>query len=228
MRSTAIALPPLLREGDRLDNREFLRRWEAMPELKHAELIDGVVFLAPSPVSLNHGEMHARMGAWLYGYAEDTPGCGTGVTATWIMSAADVPQPDLFLRLQPEFGGQSGESSGFGSGAPELIVEISGSTLSRDLGAKLELYRRTGVKEYLTVLLSPQQIIWRELARGRYRELKPDEDGLIRSRVFPGLWLDPATAWNLKKSVREGVRKGLASPEHAAFARRLEAARKRR
>jgi len=228
MRSTATALPPLLREGDRLDSEEFLRRWEAMPDLKHAELIDGVVFFKPSPIGLSHATICGEMCGWLYAYKEATPGCQVGIEGTWVMGAADVPQPDLFLRILPEFGGQSGETRGYGSGAPELIVEVSGSTLSRDLGAKLELYRRSGVREYLSVLLTPQQMIWRELARGRYREIKPDEDGLIRSRVFPGLWLDPGAVWNTKKPMGVAVQKGIASDAHAAFVRRLRTAQRRK
>jgi len=228
MRSTAIALPPLLREGDRLGSDDFLRRWEAMPDLKHAELIDGVVFIMSSPVGYSHAAICLEMSGWLHAYKEATPGCEAGLNATCVMSAADVPQPDVFLRIAPEYGGQSGETHGYGSGAPELIVEVSGSTLSRDLGAKLELYRRTGVREYLSVLLNPRQIVWRELARGRYREIKRDADGLLRSRVFPGLWLDPEAVWSSKKPIGAAVRKGTASQDHAAFVRRLKVAQKRR
>ena len=43
-RSAPVLLPPL-REGDRLTREEFLRRWEAMPDLKWAELIDGIVYM---------------------------------------------------------------------------------------------------------------------------------------------------------------------------------------
>ena len=109
-----------------------------------------------------------------------------------------------------------------------MIVEVSGSTLSRDLGAKLELYRRAGVREYLGVLLTPQQLIWRELARGRYREIKADGDGLLRSGVFPGLWLDSEAVWNTRKQMREAVQKGMASGEHVAFVRRLAAVQNRK
>jgi hypothetical protein len=34
--------PLLFEHGDRLSRKEFLDRWEQMPELKNAELIDGV------------------------------------------------------------------------------------------------------------------------------------------------------------------------------------------
>jgi len=223
MPATAIALPPLLREGDRLDSDEFLRRWEAMPGLKHAELIDGTVFFMPSPVSVFHSDAHSEIYPWLWIYKESTPGCHTGIDCTWEMGPKDVPQPDIFLRILPEYGGNSRIEGPYAAGAPELIVEICGSSLSRDLGIKLELYRGVGVREYLTVLLDTEQVIWRQLVRGKFREIKPDDDGLLRSRVFPGLWLDPAALWNPKRSVRTAVEKGLRSPEHAAFARRLAA-----
>ena len=143
------------------------------------------------------------------------------------MGGADAPQPDLFLCILPEFGGQSGLSGKYAAGAPELIVEVSGSTTSRDLGVKLQLYQRVGVREYLSVLLNPRKIIWRELQGERYREIPPDPDGLIRSRVFPGLWLDPEAVWDPMKPVGKAVDKGIATEEHAAFVRRLAAARQK-
>lgn len=226
MTNTAVALPQPLREGDRLTSAEFLRRWGAMPELKHAELINGVVFFMPSPVSLSHSFAQHELNAWLWLYKDATPGCQTGSEGTWVMGPKDVPQPDGFLRILPRFGGQSGDAGDYGAGAPELIVEISGSSLSRDLGAKLDLYRRTGVREYLTVLLKPRQVIWRQLVRGRYVEIPADADGVFRSRVFPGLWLDPGALWNSRKSIRTAVEEGLKSPEHAAFVRRLQRSKK--
>jgi Uma2 family endonuclease len=108
-----------------------------------------------------------------------------------------------------------------------LIVEVNGSCAARDLGVKLELYRRAGVREYLTVLLQPNRIVWRELVDDRYEEIAPEPDGLLRSRVFPGLWLDPAAVWDPAQSLRTAVESGAASPEHAAFVRRLAAYRRR-
>ena len=189
MPSLAIALPPLLHEGDRLDGQEFLHRWEAMPELKRAELIDGVVFMA-SPVALDHSTTHHDVNTWIGLYRGATPGCQAGTDGTWVMGPKDMPQPDIFLRILPAFGGQSTDAGKYAAGAPELIVEVSGSSLSRDLGIKLDLYRRAGVREYLTVQLQPRAVIWRQLARGRYREIPADEDGVLRSRIFPGLWLN--------------------------------------
>jgi hypothetical protein len=223
MPAKALAPPPPIREGDRLDSEEFLRRWQAMPELKRAELINGTVFFMASPVSLLHFDTHTEMIRWLLSYDEATPGCQAGVDCTWKMGPRDVPQPDLFLRILPEYGGQSRVEQPYAAGAPELIVEVSGSSLSRDLGVKLELYRSVGVLEYVTVLLEQENVTWRRLSRGRYLEIKPDGDGLLRSRVFGGLWLDPAALWSRKRSVRTAVEKGLRSLEHTAFVRRLAA-----
>ena len=212
--------------GMKLTLEEFLRRWEAIPELKKAELIDGVVYV-PSPVYDPHSTVHFAMTTWLGFYLDATPGCKGGSEGTWIMGPRDVPQPDLTLSLLPECGGQSRIEGHFSAGAPELIVEVTGSSHSRDLGVKLELYRTVGVREYLTVLLNPRQVIWRQLVRGRYREIKPDEDCLLRSVVFPGLWLDPAVLWNPKRSVRTAVDKGTESPAHAAFVKRLATHRRK-
>jgi Uma2 family endonuclease len=226
MSRAASLLPAVLREGDRLTAKEFLRRWEAMPDLKHAELIDGIVFMS-SPVSQPHGKSHLGLGAWLWLYADLTPGCEALGDSTWVMGSENVPQPDVSLRALPEFGGQSDDAGEYASGAPELIVEVSGSSSSRDLGVKLELYRRSGVQEYLTVLLKPKRVIWRQLVRGRYKEIVPGEDGLVCSRVFPGLWLDPPAVWDAKRSLRTALEKGTQSAEHAAFVRRLAAQRKK-
>lgn len=227
MPSAALAFPPPLREGDRLSSEEFLHRWSAMPELRHAELIGGVVFLIASPVYLPHGTLQTSIGAWLWLYQQSTPGCQAGSDTTWRMTASDVPQPDVFLRILPAFGGQSRDDGYLATGAPELAVEVSGSTTSRDLGIKLELYRSQGVREYLSIVLYPKQVLWRRLVRGNYQDIEPGEDGLIRSRVFPGLWLDPAAIWDPRKSLRAALELGLQSPEHAAFARKLAAKRRK-
>lgn len=201
MPSVAIALPPSLHEGDRLDSQEFLRRWAAMPELKHAELIDEIVFMA-SLVANDHSTAHYDLNGWLFTYGSQTPGCQGGTDGTWVMGPADMPQPDLFLRILPAFGGQSTDAGKYAAGAPELIVEVSGSSVSRDLGIKVDLYRRAGVREYLTVQLQPRAVVWRQLVRGRYREIAADAEGVLRSRIFPGLWLDPEAFWKTSCSVR--------------------------
>ena len=62
-RPIRITVPPLV-EGQRLDQAEFHRRYEAMPPETRAELIDGVVFM-PSPVGPEHGRDHMPALVWL-------------------------------------------------------------------------------------------------------------------------------------------------------------------
>jgi len=228
MPSLALALPPPLHEGDRLDTAEFLRRWEAMPDLKHAELIDGVVFCMPSPVSFRNGDPHRDITVWLWMHMVSTAGCESGMEITWLMGQNNVSQPDAFLRILESHGGQSGNTQDYGAGAPELIVEVSSSTLSRDLGAKLALYCRSGLREYVSVIPPMRRVIWRQLVRGKYREAAPGEDGILRSTLFPGLWLDPASPWSARKSIRAALDRGLKSLEHAAFVKKLAAQAARR
>jgi hypothetical protein len=52
--------PLPLENGDFMHSREFLRRYEGMPELKKAELIGGVVYLG-SPAGVHHGKRDALM-----------------------------------------------------------------------------------------------------------------------------------------------------------------------
>jgi hypothetical protein len=210
-------LPPLV-DGERLTREEFLRRWDALPELKFAELIEGVVYL-PSPLTRSHGSHDALVQAWAVHYEAETPGAETGANATWLM-LSDAPQPDCCLCIAPEYGGRAGEVRGLG--APELIVEVTRSTRARDFGPKLRLYRAAGVLEYITVVLQKPHVAWRQLVEGDYVTLAPDPDGLLRSRVFPGLWLDPAAL--LRRDARrvlDVLKQGLASPEHRRFVEEL-------
>lgn len=216
-----VSTPPL-RDGDRLTSEEFMRRWEAMPELKHAELIDGIVHM-PSPVSLKHSDYHFPLSAWLGLYAAQTSGCRGGLEGTWLMGDRDVSQPDITLRILPESGGQSWVEGEYTAGAPELIVEVAVTSRARDLGAKLSLYERMGVREYLVAVPSTQQLFWKELAEGGYRSLDPGADGILRSHCFPGLWLDPDALWRLDLArVFAVLQEGLASPEHAVFAKAIQ------
>ena len=222
----APVFPPLLRDGDRLTRDEFMRRWEQMPDLKWAELIDGIVYM-PSPVSDIHGDFQIRLGYWLVSYTAATAGCAARDAGTWLMSEDSAPQPDLSLRIDAKFGGQSRLDGDYPAGAPELVVEISHTTSAKDMGAKLRLYERSGVLEYVTIRPRKQQIIWRELIKGRYREIAPDKDGLLRSRIFPGLWLNPVAVWaGDVQALAATLQQGIATSEHAEFVAQLARAKR--
>jgi Uma2 family endonuclease len=221
MPMAAPVLPPPLRDGDRMTRDEFLRRWEGMPGVKWAELIDGVVHM-PSPISNIHGDFHFRLSSWLTFYVTATPGCQAATAGTWLMSGDSAPQPDLALRIEWECGGQSRVEGAYPVGAPELIIEVSHTTGSMDAGAKLKLYERSGVQEYLIVRPKSKQIAWRELAEHKYRDLSASVDGIFRSNVFPGLWLNPDALWKRDlNALSATVCNGITSSGHTSFVRQL-------
>jgi Uma2 family endonuclease len=223
--STAERAVPPLAAGDRLSREEFLHRWEAMPGVKKAELIGGIVYM-PSPLRREHAVMDNRVGAWLANYAASTPGCEAASNATWLM-IDDAPQPDNNLRILPEFGGKSELPGRYTQGAPEFLAEICLTSAAYDLHQKLELYQEAGVDEYLAVLLHEQEVRWHRLVGGVYQLLPLSADGMLRSVVFPGLWLNPTAllAGNMTQ-VLATLNQGLNSPEHAAFIARLSASRR--
>lgn len=218
--AASVSTPPLL-EGDCLTSDEFIRRWEEIPDLKRAELIDGIVYM-PSPVSLNHQEFESFLNGWLDSYSAETPGCRPAVEGTWLMGEGQVPQPDTTLRILPEYGGQSRVEGLYPSGAPELIIEVAVSSRSRDFGAKKRLYERMGVREYLIAVPRNQELVAFSLTPSGFLPLETDPDGVLRSRYFPGLWLDIKALWLLDIQRRNAtLKQGLATPEHAGFAAQL-------
>jgi Uma2 family endonuclease len=218
--SASIAISEDLATGQKMSREEFLRRWEELPDLKNAELIDGVVHV-PSPLSYDHGHRDAVVHWWLGQYAYSTPGCDCGCNNTWTM-LEDAPQPDSFLRILPACGGQSRNGVKYGEGAPELIVEISESSRGVDFGSKLKLYERAGVREYITAETLRRRLVWRLLQGGVYVAQQIPEDGILRSQVFPGLWLDVPAFWNDDKTrIMAALTQGLATEEHRQFAESL-------
>ena len=220
--SSCEAIPPL-ENGDTLTRAEFERRYEAMPHLKKAELIEGVVY-TPSPVRQSqHGEPHAHLIIWLGHYLVGTPGVTVGDNSTVRLDLDNEPQPDVLLFIDPVCGGQVRiNADGYIEGAPELVAEVASSSASYDLHTKLHVYRRNGVREYIVWRVLDQEIDWFVLRAGQYERLPLDAEGLYRSEVFPGLWLDPAALLRGDlAAVLAVVQRGLASPEHAAFAARL-------
>ena len=213
---------PELIAGDHLTRAEFERRFSAMPDVKKAELIEGVVYM-PSPVShQKHSGPHFLVVLWLGHYFEATPGVEGGDNATLRLDLENEPQPDAFLRILPQFGGQSRNSGDFIGGAPELIVEVSTSSASYDLHDKFRAYQRNGVCEYVVWRVADAAIDWFVLRNDRYERLALDSEGRYQSLVFPGLWLDPTALIQGNMAIHTFVlQQGIASPEHADFVVRL-------
>ncbi len=108
-----------------------------------------------------------------------------------------APQPDTYLWILPEFGGQSTIEEKYHVGAPELAAEICLTSAAYDLGVKKTLYQSAGVREYVAVLIEDREVRWHRLVNGEYKRCRPTSDGVFRSKAFPGLWLDAPALWSL-------------------------------
>ncbi len=216
-------IPPL-EPGDRLTRPEFERRYQAMPHIKKAELLEGTVYM-PSPVRLkNHGIPQVHFITWLGVYAAATPGVVPADNSTVRLDLDNETQPDGVLLIDPARGGQARISpDDYVEGAPELAGEIAASSVSYDLHVKLNVYRRSGVREYVVWRVLDGELDWFVLRDGQFARLTADANGIYRSEVFPGLWLDAQAL--LRGDLAQVVtvlQQGLANPEHAAFVARLQ------
>lgn len=213
-----------LQNGDTMGREEFHRLYEQTPEDFKAELIGGIVYVA-SPLYPGHGKPHLLLGAVVAAYEGRTSGVDASDNTTILLGAEGEPQPDLYVRILPEYGGQS--TTGANDcvvGAPELVIEVANSSRAIDLHAKKNDYARYGVREYLVHCVEEKQLRWFDLKADI--ELQPNADGIVRAKTFPGLWIDdPALIARDYQKLMQTLEAGLATPEHAAF--NAELARRR-
>jgi hypothetical protein len=192
-RLAASLLP--LENGENLHSPAFLRRYESMPDVKKVELVEGTVFL-PSPVRADlHGEPNGLMQIWMVTYAYKDGQCAFYPGTTLLLDVENVVEPDAILCSPPRKGGRVWlNAKGYLCGAPELICEVAASTSAIDLHQKFRAYCRNGVAEYLVWLTVERRFLWFVLEDGEFVEMKPDADGKLSSRIFPGLVLDTQAA----------------------------------
>ncbi len=226
---SAVPIPtpvPPLKDGDRLTRAEFERRYDAMPDVTKAELIEGVVYMSSLIRHRPHGRPHSHLLNWLGHYEAVTPGVESGDNCTTRLDETNEPQPDGLLLIHPSHGGQVHIGpDGYIEGSPELLGEVAASSASLDLNQKLRVYERNGVREYIVWRTLDRVVDWFVARANRFVSLPPGEDGILRSEVFPGLWLDPAALIRMDlAAVLRVLQKGLDSPEHAAFVERLQKA----
>ena len=220
--TTSPQIPPL-RAGDRLTRAEFEWRYAAMPDVKKAELLEGVVHM-PSPVRhTHHGLPHGLLAGWLRDYVRATPGIQLSIGASLrLADENEEPQPDLVLFVLPPKGTAGIDAEGYLVGPPELVVKVAASTAAHDLDQKLRIFRRAGVSEYLVVRVEAAAVDWFVLRNGSYERLAADPHDILHSEVFPGLWLDvPALLRADDPAICAAVQAGVRTAQHAAFVERL-------
>lgn len=216
-------LIPPLENGDHLSRHEFERRYQVMPLIKKAELVEGVVYVASPLRFKSHAEPHGWIITWLGVYQITTPGVRLGIEPTVRLDLDNEPQPDGVLFINSSSTRQAQLSADdYIEGAPELVVEIAASSAAYDLYDKKKAYRRNGVQEYIVWQIFENKLDWFQLSAGEYIPLSPDADGILRSLMFPGLWLSvPALLAGNMAQVLTVLQEGLNSPAHAEFVKRL-------
>lgn len=223
--TTPQVAPPWMEAGDRLTADEFHRKYSQLPNVKKAELIEGVVNMSSPVRASHHGAPHAIVLAWMGYYCSKATGLKLLDNATCRLDADNEPQPDVMLLLPPGLGSTAKiDPEGYVAGAPDLVCEIAASSVSIDLHAKLNAYRRNGVREYLVYRVEDGAIDWFVLQSGRYVPRAPLASGMLQSDLFPGLWLDPAAliAGDLP-GLFAAIDAGVTTHEHADFAQRCAA-----
>jgi Uma2 family endonuclease len=220
LRSSTLTVPPL-ECGDRLNRSEFERRYAAMPHLKKAELVEGIVYMPAALRFRSHSQPHGRMMTWLGVYEATTPGVAVGDNPTVRLDDDNEPQPDAVMLIDEASGGQARISEeDYIEGAPELIVEIAASSAAIDLRDKKRAYCRNGVREYLVWQVFEQKLDWFYVEEDYH--LLSSKDGIIRSQVFPGLWLAVSDLLTGNMSqVLAILQQGIASTDHTTFVHAL-------
>jgi Uma2 family endonuclease len=212
-----------LENGDRLSRHEFERRYTESLDIKKAELIEGVVYVASPLRFQRHAEPHAKLMIWLGNYQIYTPRIKLGIEPTIRLDQDNEPQPDGVLLIDESLGGKSRiTDDDYIEGAPELVAEIAASSAAYDLYDKKKAYKRNGIQEYLVWQSLENKLDWFGLHDSEYILLQPDTEGIIKSQVMPGLWLSVTAllAGDMVK-VLEVLQTGLNSPEHTEFLQRL-------
>lgn len=227
-RAPSVSTGPLLENGDALTQEEFHRRYVASPDLR-AELIEGIVFMS-SPVKVNfHGVPHLELSTLLGVYMASTVGVRAFLDSTVILDKANEVQPDAAMVIRSSHGGRVDDPADYVQYAPELVVEISSSSVSKDMNKKFQAYLRNNAQEYLIYRVRDKAVDWFSLDEKSYKPISRDKNGIIKSGQFPGLWLNvPALINHDLSAVLNTLNIGLASPEHAAFRARLQAAAKKK
>jgi Uma2 family endonuclease len=182
----------VLESGDHLTREEFHRRYCARPDIKKAELIEGVVYVAPPRISHTlHAEPHAQIVGWLGICMMMHSGLHLADSTTIILDDLNEVQPDAIL-WREESGGPHVNDDDYLVGAPQLVAEVAASPVSIDLHAKLRAYERNGVLEYVVWRTVDGAIDWFAREGDHFVLVEPDAQGVIESRVFPGLRLNVA------------------------------------
>jgi len=195
---------------ERITSDEFFRR---APENQKAELIEGVLIMAPPPLDV-HERLQLFLASLLREYVDSRDlGEVRGSRTAVRLEDDQTYEPDL-LYISRDRLSILQESGVFG--APDLVVEIlSASTASYDRGPKLRTYDRSGVREVW--LIDPYGPTGSEFHQRQEQGLRPvmPADGTLVSPVLAGFRLRTEWLWPTAKFIP--IREALlsAAPERS-------------
>jgi Uma2 family endonuclease len=181
--------------------------WKVAPDEQKAELINGVLVMAPPPLHI-HEKLYAFLFRLFGDYAEEhdlgeVHGSRTGVE----LASDQVYEPDLLFIAKDRL--DIIQRHGV-VGAPDLVIEIlSASTAAYDRGDKLRTYERAGVRElWLVDPYGPAGTEFYQLADGRFLPIAPNAQGRLHSVALAGFWIDVTWLWPADRFIT--VRQALA------------------
>ncbi|MEJ6949502.1 Uma2 family endonuclease [Natronospora cellulosivora (SeqCode)] len=156
------------------------------------ELIDGEIYLLASP-SFNHQVVVNEISGIFYNFFKDKNCHSLSAPldirlfgfATKFEEDPNVVQPDIVVVCDEDNIDEKGRYIGI----PTLIVEVlSPSTQSKDMTAKLQLYKKSGISEYWIVDIEKKRILQYIFSEKEIEDYKIIEDKkTITSCSFEGL-----------------------------------------
>ena len=183
-------LGPRLENGDRLGRADFMRLYEALPDVT-AELIQGIVYIRGPVWHIPHGKSYGLISTWIGTYAMQHPTLQVSSGGTVVLDEENVVQPDVLLfRPNDSRDGVHVGDDDYVHGPPDLVCEVAATVASIDAHAKAEAYHAAGVREYLLWRAEERRVDLFERAERRFRRIETDADGIVESRVFPCLRSD--------------------------------------
>jgi hypothetical protein len=222
-----MTIAPPLADGQLVSLEEFEQRFDATPDLKHAELLDGVAYLRHDGRAFA-GSCRAALIGWLGVYSASTRFLLPGAHGHVALDDRNELQPDAILAVRPEAGGTVVlDATGVVRSAPDFAADVFTTTNATLLPKRIAAHERGGTLEYLVWYAEHKCVDWLVRERGEFVAMNPDPaDGLLKSVAFPGLWLDATALLNGDlDTVLAALQRGLASAEHKAFVSQLAARR---
>lgn len=162
------------------------------------------------------GELASSVSYWLCQYRRSTPCVESLGRVSIFLDPTTEIETTAAMWLTP--GADDRPRWQRCEGVPELLVEVTATVHNKVFRRRLRVYEQSEIHELLVVTGDPRDTALYARENGRFARVSPADDGSYRSRVFPGLWLDPSALfsdeWNEMAACLD---RGMATEEHAAF-----------